>query len=141
MSVLLAVIVFSSVILLLSFMLIGARKRLVPQGDVNIIINGDTENPLKVQPGVTLLGALSDQSVFLPSACGGGGTCAMCECHIDVGGGDVLPTEMNHLTRKEAAENSNRQVQNMMSFGFIVIFKIKINSHQTYKIYRDRIYI
>lgn len=111
MSVLLAVIVFSSVILLLSFMLIGARKRLVPQGDVNIIINGDTENPLKVQPGVTLLGALSDQSVFLPSACGGGGTCAMCECHIDVGGGDVLPTEMNHLTRKEAAENKRLACQ------------------------------
>lgn len=111
MSVLLAVGVFSTVILLLSFMLIGARKRLVPQGDVNIVINGDTENPLKVQPGSTLLSVLSDKSVFLPSACGGGGTCAMCECHVDAGGGDVLPTEMNHLTRKEAAENKRLACQ------------------------------
>lgn len=105
MSVLLAVAVFSSVILALSFMLITARKKLVPQGNVEIVINGDKENPLEVQPGATLLSVLSDQSVFLPSACGGGGTCAMCECHVDKGGGDVLPTEMNHLTRKEAAEN------------------------------------
>jgi Na+-transporting NADH:ubiquinone oxidoreductase subunit F len=85
-------------------MLIAARKRLVPQGDVKIFVNGDDENPLVVKPGATLLGALSDKNVFLPSACGGGGTCAMCECHVDEGGGDVLPTEMNHLSRKEAAE-------------------------------------
>jgi Na+-transporting NADH:ubiquinone oxidoreductase subunit F len=99
-----AVIVFTVVILALSFMLIAARKRLVPQGDVKIFVNGDDENPLVVKPGATLLGALSDKNVFLPSACGGGGTCAMCECHVDEGGGDVLPTEMNHLSRKEAAE-------------------------------------
>lgn len=86
-------------------MLIFARKKLVPQGAVKIVVNGDEANPLMAQPGTTLLGALSDQSVFLPSACGGGGTCAMCECHVDKGGGDVLPTELNHLTRKEAAEN------------------------------------
>ena len=84
------VVVFVTVILLLSFMLILARKRLVPQGDVNIIVNGDTENPLVVKPGVTLLTALSEKSVFLPSACGGGGTCAMCECHVDAGGEMML---------------------------------------------------
>jgi Na+-transporting NADH:ubiquinone oxidoreductase subunit F len=106
-----AIFVFVAVILLLSFMLILARKRLVPQGDVNIIVNGDTENPLVVKPGVTLLSALSEKSVFLPSACGGGGTCAMCECHVDAGGGDVLPTEMNHLSRKEAAENKRLACQ------------------------------
>lgn len=111
MSILLAVLVFSSVILLLSFMLIFARKKLVPQGDVNIIVNGDEEHPLKVKPGATLLGVLSDQSIFLPSACGGGGTCAMCECYVDSGGGDVLPTELNHLTRKEAAENKRLACQ------------------------------
>ena len=106
-----AIFVFVAVILLLSFMLILARKRLVPQGDVNLIVNGDTENPLVVKPGVTLLSALSEKSVFLPSACGGGGTCAMCECHVDAGGGDVLPTEMNHLSRKEAAENKRLACQ------------------------------
>jgi len=58
-----------------------------------------------------LLNVLSDKNVFLPSACGGGGTCAMCECHVDSGGGDVLPTELNHLTRKEAAENKRLACQ------------------------------
>lgn len=106
-----SVIVFTAVILALSFMLIYARKQLVPQGDVKIIVNGDTENPLMVKPGSSLLGALSDENIFLPSACGGGGTCAMCECHVDAGGGDVLPTEMNHLTRKEAAENKRLACQ------------------------------
>ena len=111
MNVLIAIIVFSAVILALAFMLIGARKRLVPQGDVSIVVNGDTENPLLVKPGSTLLSVLSDKSVFLPSACGGGGTCAMCECHVLSGGGDVLPTEMNHLTRKEAAEHKRLACQ------------------------------
>ncbi len=106
-----AVVVFSLVILGLSFVLILARKRLVPQGDVQIVINGDEENPLKVKPGSNLLNVLSDEDIYLPSACGGGGTCAMCECHIDEGGGDVLPTEMNHLTRKEAAENKRLACQ------------------------------
>jgi Na+-transporting NADH:ubiquinone oxidoreductase subunit F len=88
--------VFVIVILLLSMMLIQARKKLVPQGNVSIVVNGDTENPLLVQPGSSLLTVLSGENIFLPSACGGGGTCAMCECHIDSGGGDVLPTELNH---------------------------------------------
>ena len=95
---------FTGIIVLLSLLLMAARKKLVPQGEVSIVVNGDTENPLRVQPGVSLLSALSESSVFLPSACGGGGTCAMCECHVHSGGGDVLPTEMNHMTRKEAAE-------------------------------------
>jgi len=107
----LAVAVFSAVIMLLSFMLIMARKRLVPQGDVKIIVNGDEANPILAQPGSNLLTVLSEQNIFLPSACGGGGTCAMCECHVDEGGGDVLPTEMNHLTRKEAAENKRLSCQ------------------------------
>jgi len=109
--VLAALIVFVSVILLLSVMLIYARKQLLPQGEVKIVVNGDAENPMVVQPGQTLLQALSAKSVFLPSACGGGGTCAMCECHVDAGGGDVLATEMNHLTRKEAAENKRLACQ------------------------------
>ncbi|MGK0364486.1 MAG: Na+-transporting NADH:ubiquinone oxidoreductase subunit F [Saprospiraceae bacterium] len=106
-----AILVFSAVILALSFMLITARKKLVPQGEVKIIVNGDTENPLMVQPGSSLLTVLSDKSIFLPSACGGGGTCAMCECHVLKGGGDVLPTEMNHLTRREAAEHKRLSCQ------------------------------
>ncbi|MEM7105578.1 MAG: NADH:ubiquinone reductase (Na(+)-transporting) subunit F [Bacteroidota bacterium] len=100
-----AIIMFGAVILFLSFGLIAARKRLVPQGAVKIVINGDEDNPMEAEPGTTLLTTLSNKNIFLPSACGGGGTCAMCKCQVDTGGGDVLPTEMNHLTRKEAAEN------------------------------------
>jgi Na+-transporting NADH:ubiquinone oxidoreductase subunit F len=103
--ILYAVLVFTAVITLLAIGLIYARKQLVPQGDVKIIVNGDTENPIITQPGASLLTALSEKSIFLPSACGGGGTCAMCLCQVNDGGGDVLPTEMNHLTRKEAANN------------------------------------
>jgi Na+-transporting NADH:ubiquinone oxidoreductase subunit F len=106
-----AIAVFTPVILALAFMLIYAKSKLVPQGDVNIIVNGDSENPLVVQPGSTLLSVLSDKSVFLPSACGGGGTCAMCECVVTSGGGDILPTELNHLTRKEAAEGKRLSCQ------------------------------
>ncbi len=98
-------VVFTAIILLLAVGLLVAQKKLVPQGDVKIFVNGDRENPLIVQPGGSLLGALSNKNVFLPSACGGGGTCAMCKCHVDAGGGDVLPTEMNHLSRKQAAEH------------------------------------
>ncbi len=110
-NIVLAVVVFSTVILLLAFMLISARRRLVPQGDVRIIVNGDEENPILAKPGSSLLATLSDSNIFLPSACGGGGTCAMCECHIDEGGGDVLPTELNHLTRKEVAEHKRLACQ------------------------------
>lgn len=110
-NILLAITVFSAVILLLAFMLIFARNKLVPQGDVKIVINGDEENPLLVKPGSSLLVSLSDKNIFLPSACGGGGTCAMCECHVDAGGGDVLPTELNHLTRKEVSEHKRLACQ------------------------------
>lgn len=110
-TILYAILIFSAIVLALISMLIIARKRLVTQGEVKIVVNGDTENPLMVQPGSNLLNALSDKSVFLPSACGGGGTCAMCECHIPVGGGDVLPTELNHLTRREVAEHKRLACQ------------------------------
>ncbi len=100
-----AIVVFTAVIIALSFGLISARKRLVQQGDVQIVVNGESEKPLIAQPGATLLSTLSDSNLFLPSACGGGGTCAMCLCQIDDGGGDVLPTELNHLSRKEVRDN------------------------------------
>ena len=106
-----SVIVFTLVVLALTVILLVARRQLVPQGEVKIVVNGDAENPLVVKPGSTLLNVLSDQSIFLPSACGGGGTCAMCECHITNGGGDVLPTELNHLTRREVAEHKRLACQ------------------------------
>ncbi|CAM2006953.1 NADH:ubiquinone reductase (Na(+)-transporting) subunit F [Acanthopleuribacter pedis] len=102
--VFLSVIVFSIVILTLVTILNIAEKKLLPQGEVQILINGDAEKSPTVSPGGTLLGALSNAKVFLPSACGGGGTCAMCKCQVLEGGGDILPTELTHITRKEAKE-------------------------------------
>ena len=110
-SVVVLVLVFGALIAGLAYFLLLARKRLVQQGQVALVVNGDEESPLLVSPGASLLTALSDKNIFLPSACGGGGTCAMCECHIDEGGGDVLPTELNHLTRREVAENKRLACQ------------------------------
>ena len=104
-TVLLSAAVFVGIILLLTSILMYAKSKLVPSGDVNIIINGEEDNPRVVKPGSTLLTILSNESIFLPSACGGGGTCAMCKCQVLEGGGDVLPTELNHLSRKEANEH------------------------------------
>ena len=111
MFVLWAIIAFSAILLILAFGLIYAQKKLVAQGDVKIIINGDESKPILVKPGSSLLSTLSSEKIFLPSACGGGGTCAMCECHVYEGGGDVLPTEMNHLNRKEVAEGKRLACQ------------------------------
>jgi Na+-transporting NADH:ubiquinone oxidoreductase subunit F len=104
-------VAFAAILMLLSWGLMAAQKRLVSQDDVKIIVNGDESKPILVKPGSSLLSTLSGEKIFLPSACGGGGTCAMCECHVTEGGGDVLPTEMNHLTRKEAAEGKRLACQ------------------------------
>jgi Na+-transporting NADH:ubiquinone oxidoreductase subunit F len=102
-TVLFAVVAFMIVIMGLTFALLYAKQKLVASGDVKLLING--ESTVTVSPGSTLLTALSEQKLFLPSACGGGGTCAMCKCQVLEGGGDPLPTEMNHLTRKQAADH------------------------------------
>ena len=95
--------VFTLVILLLVIMLQIAAKSLVQQGDVKIEING--EKTITVPAGGTLLTALSNEKLFLPSACGGGGTCAMCKCKIPEGGGEILPTETGHVNRRQQKEH------------------------------------
>jgi len=95
------IIAFTIVILLMVIILLFAQSKLVQSGDVNLVINGDSSNPLVTGAGSTLLNTLSSQKIFLPSACGGGGTCAMCKCVVESGGGDVLPTEVGHLSRAE----------------------------------------
>ena len=99
-----AIIAFTVVMLLLVMILLFAQSKLVQSGDVKIIVNGDAENPMIAAAGSTLLTTLSAQKIFLPSACGGGGTCAMCKCVIEEGGGEVLPTEVGHLSRTEQKE-------------------------------------
>jgi len=102
--ILMSFVVFGGVILLLVLLLIWAERKLVKQGDCLITINGDSSNPIKVSAGGTLLSALAGKKIFLPSACGGGGTCAMCLCKIKSGGGDILETEKGHINRKSAKE-------------------------------------
>jgi Na+-transporting NADH:ubiquinone oxidoreductase subunit F len=102
-TVLFAVAAFLVVIMGATAALLYAKQKLIAAGDVKLLINGETE--VAVAPGSSLLTALSEQKIFLPSACGGGGTCAMCKCQVIEGGGDPLPTEMNHLTRKQAADH------------------------------------
>lgn len=97
----LSVAVFTGVILLMVLFVSLAERRLVAAGPVRIVVNDEESKPLTVSAGTTLLSALSSQKIFLPSACGGGGTCAMCKCQVLEGGGDVLPTETGHLSRAE----------------------------------------
>ena len=103
--ILLSVTVFTGLVLILVMILNFAESKLLPQGDVTIEINGDTEKNIITRPGGTLLSALAGQSVFLPSACGGGGTCAMCECQVMEGGGEILPTETGHISRNKAKDS------------------------------------
>lgn len=95
---------FTLVVCLLVIVILIAKKKLVATGDVTISINEDAEKSIQVAAGDKLLGALASQSIFIPSACGGGGTCGQCRVKIKSGGGDILPTEMGHITKKEAKE-------------------------------------
>ena len=102
MSPIVASIVFSLIlIILLVSILLFAKAKLMPSGKVKITING--EKTIEVDSGGTLLSTLGNEKIFLPSACGGGGTCLQCECHVHSGGGEPLPTEIPNFTRKELA--------------------------------------
>jgi len=94
---------FLIVILLLVSLLLFAKSKLSPSGAVKLEING--EKTLEVDAGDTILTTLGNEKIFLPSACGGGGTCAMCKCQVLEGGGEILPTEAPYFSRKEIAEN------------------------------------
>jgi len=92
---------FLVITLLLVALLLFVKQKLSPSGPVKITING--ERTIEVASGDSLLTTLGAEKIFLPSACGGGGTCIQCECHVNSGGGEALPTETPHFTRKELA--------------------------------------
>lgn len=94
-----SVIIFLLITLLLVVVLLVAKKYLVPSGKVHITINGDTT--VEVETGSSLLSTLAAERIYLPSACGGGGSCAQCRCQVLEGGGEILPTEKVHFSRKE----------------------------------------
>lgn len=96
-------ILFFAVTILLVVILLVAKKYLVPSGNIKITINDKTEVDAPI--GGSLLSTLSAQKIFLPSACGGGGSCGQCRVRIPEGGGDTLPTEKVHFSRKELMNN------------------------------------
>ncbi|MFZ3274340.1 MAG: NADH:ubiquinone reductase (Na(+)-transporting) subunit F [Lutibacter sp.] len=101
-TVLAAVVAFLIITLLLVALLLFVKQKLAPSGPVKIRINGEKE--IEVSSGGSLLSTLGNAKIFLPSACGGGGTCLQCECHVHSGGGEALPTETPNFSRKELKE-------------------------------------
>lgn len=97
-------VMFTGVILALVAIILVARKALVPSGEIKFFINEDDNKTIITKPGGKLLGALADQGIFIPSACGGGGTCGQCKIHVFDGGGDILPTETGHISKREARD-------------------------------------
>jgi len=95
---------FTGVVLLLVLVILFARSKLVVSGDVNIEVNDDPDKTLVASAGSKLLSTLSSKGIFLSSACGGGGTCGQCRVQVYEGGGDILPTEVDHFTRGEVRD-------------------------------------
>ena len=95
---------FIAIVLTLVFIIMFAKSKLVPEGDVQILINGDPSKSITTSPGGKLLGALADSGIFVSSACGGGGSCGQCHVHIKSGGGEILPTELDHISKRDAKE-------------------------------------
>ncbi|MGX5914583.1 NADH:ubiquinone reductase (Na(+)-transporting) subunit F [Aliidiomarina sp. Khilg15.8] len=102
---------FTIIVLVLVAIIMFAKSKLVPSGDVEIIINDDPDKKIITQPGTKLLGALANAGIFVSSACGGGGSCGQCTVNIKEGGGDILPTERDHISRGEAREGARLSCQ------------------------------
>ncbi|MGJ8667919.1 MAG: NADH:ubiquinone reductase (Na(+)-transporting) subunit F [Oceanococcus sp.] len=107
--IILGVGLFTGIVLALVTLILAARSRLVASGNVTIEING--EKTIEAPVGGKLLGTLADAGLFVPSACGGGGTCAQCRVQIHDGGGSILPTETSHITKREAKEGDRLSCQ------------------------------
>jgi Na+-transporting NADH:ubiquinone oxidoreductase subunit F len=102
--IVLGVVMFTAMVLALVAVILAARSKLVSSGNVNIEINGDPEKTITVAAGDKLLSTLAGAGIFVPSACGGGGTCAQCKCIVEEGGGSMLPTEESHFTLREGKQ-------------------------------------
>ena len=109
MEIILGIVLFTLIIMVLVFVILSARSKLVATGDIEIIVND--EKTIKTKAGGKLLGALADANLFVSSACGGGGTCAQCKVKIFEGGGSILPTEESHITKREATEGDRLSCQ------------------------------
>ncbi|KHA60081.1 Na(+)-translocating NADH-quinone reductase subunit F [Vibrio variabilis] len=111
MDIILGVVMFTLIVLALVLVILFAKSKLVPTGDITISVNGDDSLAIVTQPGGKLLGALAGAGVFVSSACGGGGSCGQCRVKVKSGGGDILPTELDHITKGEAREGERLACQ------------------------------
>lgn len=109
--ILLGVVMFTLIVLALVLVILFAKSKLVPEGDITISVNGDPEKAIITSAGSKLLGALSSSGIFVSSACGGGGSCGQCRVKIKSGGGDILPTELDHISKGEAREGERLACQ------------------------------
>lgn len=107
--ILLGVVLFTAIVIALVFVILGAKSKLVASGNVEVLIND--ERKIYVPIGSKLLTALADNNLFVSSACGGGGTCAQCRVQVTEGGGEILPTELSHITKREAAQGDRLSCQ------------------------------
>ena len=102
---------FSGVVLMLVGIILVARSKLVATGDVRILVNEDEERSLNIPAGGKLMNVLADNGIYVSSACGGGGTCAQCRVKVYEGGGDILDTEREHISRREARDGERLSCQ------------------------------
>lgn len=103
MEIILGVTMFTLLVLALVTIILFAKSKLVSSGDIQILINDDPAKAITTQAGSKLLGVLGNSGIFVSSACGGGGSCGQCHVHIHEGGGDILPTELDHISKRDAA--------------------------------------
>ncbi|MFI3246314.1 MAG: NADH:ubiquinone reductase (Na(+)-transporting) subunit F [Ferrimonas sp.] len=109
MEIVLGVAMFTAIVTALVLVILFAKSKLVASGDIQINING--EKTLTTTPGDKLLGVLANNGIFIPSACGGGGSCGQCRVKVHAGGGDILPTETSHVNKREAREGCRLSCQ------------------------------
>lgn len=126
-----AIIVFFIIVISLIIILLFAKNKLIPSGEVQIKINSDKE--FSVQQGKSLLKALSEENIFIPSACGGKGSCGVCKCKVLNGGGSVLPTEIAFLTRKEQNEKWRLSCQVKIKDNMDIFLPISILETKKYE--------
>ncbi|MCK5817911.1 MAG: NADH:ubiquinone reductase (Na(+)-transporting) subunit F [Psychromonas sp.] len=111
MEIFLGVVMFTIIVLSLVVIILAAKAKLVSSGDIMISINGDAEKTIVAAAGGKLLGVLAGSGIFVSSACGGGGTCGQCRVKVKSGGGDILPTELNHINKRDAKEGERLACQ------------------------------
>ncbi|MEQ5752702.1 NADH:ubiquinone reductase (Na(+)-transporting) subunit F [Providencia rettgeri] len=102
--IILGVVMFTLIVLVLTGLILFAKSKLVNTGNIKVEVNGDPDKSFEAPAGDKLLGMLSNQGIFISSACGGGGSCGQCRVKIKEGGGDILPTELSHINKREAKE-------------------------------------